>query len=59
MCNNDNGKCNIDMKVCKALSSYLFERGCELDWISDDECDIECNIEQCLWDLGTCDNECK
>ena len=30
--------------------------GCSDSWIGDGQCDLACNVSQCLWDLNDCEN---
>ena len=31
-------------------------QGCADSWIGDGQCDLACNVSQCLWDLNDCEN---
>eukprot|EP00505_MAST-04D_sp_SCG-Rhode-Island_P004436 Stramenopile-MAST_4_protein_4436 len=33
--------------------------GCTDSWVGDGQCDINCNVSRCLWDLGDCVNVSK
>lgn len=30
--------------------------GCAPGWIGDGYCDLACNVSECQWDAGDCDN---
>ena len=43
-------------KIYLAWDVPRCNRGCTDSWIGDKQCDVNCNVSRCLWDLGDCAN---